>query len=42
MLKVDENFLELLNKLQQYYQKFKSKWSRILASRKKTGETNAQ
>jgi len=42
MLKVDENFLQLLNKLQQYYQKFKSKWSRILASRKKTGETNAQ
>ena len=39
MLKVDENFLELLNKLQQYYQKFKSKWSRILASRKKTRET---
>ena len=42
MLKVDENFSQLLNKLQQYYQKFKSKWSRILASRKKTGETNAQ
>ena len=42
MLKVDEDFLELINKLQQYYQKFKSKWSRILASRKKTGETNAQ
>ena len=40
MLKVDEDFLELINKLQQYYQKFKSKWSRILASRKKTGETN--
>ena len=40
MLKVDENFSQLLNKLQQYYQKFKSKWSRILASRKKTRETN--
>lgn len=40
MLKVDEDFLDLINKLQQYYQKFKSKWSRILASRKKTGETN--
>ena len=40
MLKVDEDFLELINNLQQYYQKFKSKWSRILASRKKTGETN--
>lgn len=40
MLKVDEDFLELMNKLQQYYQKFKSKWSKILASRKKTGESN--
>ena len=37
---IDEDFLETINKLQQYYQKFKSKWSRILASRKKTGETN--
>ena len=40
MLTVDEDFLELIKKLQQFYQKFKSKWSRILASRKKTGETN--
>ena len=39
-IKVDNDFLDLINKLQQYYQKFKSKWSRILASRKKTGETN--
>ena len=38
MLKVDDDFLELINKLQKYYQKFKSKWSKILASRKKTGE----
>lgn len=41
MIKVDSSYLELINKLQQYYQKFKSKWSRILASRKKTRETNA-
>jgi hypothetical protein len=41
MVKVDQEFLDLINKLQQYYQKFKSKWSRILASRKKTRETNA-
>jgi hypothetical protein len=40
MVKVDEDFLNLINKLQQYYQKFKSKWSRLLASRKKTKETN--
>ena len=40
MVKVDNDYLDLINKLQQYYQKFKSKWSRILASRKKTRETN--
>ena len=36
MLKVDDDFLELINKLQKYYQKFKSKWSKMLAIRKKT------
>jgi len=36
MLKVDENFLNMLNKLQTYYEKFKSKWAKVLASRKKT------
>lgn len=36
MMKVDENFLDVLNKLQSYYEKFKSKWAKILASRKKT------
>ena len=40
MMKVDQDFLELLNKLQGYYEKFKSKWSKVLASRKKTRETN--
>lgn len=39
MTKVDEDFLELINKLQQYYQKFKSKWGKVLAGRKKTPET---
>jgi hypothetical protein len=39
MTKVDEDFLELINKLQQYYQKFKSKWGKVLAGRKKTQET---
>lgn len=43
MVKVDENFLDSVNKLQTYYEKFKSKWARILASRKKTKpETNEQ
>jgi hypothetical protein len=36
MVKVDEQFLDLLTKLQQYYEKFKSKWSKVLASRKRT------
>jgi len=38
MVKVDEDFLEMINKLQQFYQKFKSKWGKVLASRKKTKE----
>jgi hypothetical protein len=36
MLKTDTEFLELLNKLKSYYEKFKSKWAKILSSRKKT------
>jgi hypothetical protein len=35
-IKVDQEFLDMVNKLQQFYEKFKSKWSKILASRKKT------
>ena len=36
MVKVDENFLNSINKLQTYYEKFKSKWAKIIASKKKT------
>lgn len=39
MVKVDEDFLTTITKLQQFYQKFKSKWSKVLASRKKTTES---
>jgi hypothetical protein len=39
MVKVDDDFLEMINKLQQFYQKFKSKWGKVLASRKKTKES---
>jgi len=39
MMKVDEDFLTMINKLQQFYQKFKSKWGKVLASRKKTKES---
>lgn len=38
MLKIDDNFTETIGKLQNYYEKFKSKWAKILASRKKTNE----
>lgn len=36
MIKTDEKFLELVTKLKSYYEKFKSKWAKVLASRKKT------
>jgi hypothetical protein len=36
MVKVDQDFDELINKLRQYYEKFKSKWAKILAQRKRT------
>jgi len=39
MIKLDDDFLTTINKLQQYYQKFKSKWGTVLASRKKTKES---
>jgi hypothetical protein len=39
MIKVDDDFLNVINKLQQFYQKFKSKWGKVLASRKKTKES---
>jgi hypothetical protein len=39
MIKVDEDFLTTINKLQQFYQKFKSKWGKVLASRKTTKES---
>jgi hypothetical protein len=42
MLKVDENFLNTINKLQTYYDKFKSKWAKVLASRKKTSQNRPQ
>ena len=38
MMKIDENFLEMLNKLKTYYEKFKTKWSKVISVRKKTKE----
>jgi hypothetical protein len=39
MIKADENFVDMINKLKTYYDKFKSKWAKVLASRKKTNKT---
>jgi hypothetical protein len=38
MMQVDEEFLKMMNKLKQYYEKFKTKWSKVIATRKKTKE----
>lgn len=40
MIKLDDDFMTRINKLQQYYQKFKSKWGKVLANRKKTTESS--
>jgi len=36
MLKLDDDFLKLVGKLRQYFEKFKARWSKIIAIRKKT------
>ena len=36
MSKIDDEFLEFITKLKGYYQKFKTKWAKVLAARKKT------
>jgi len=36
MIKVDDDFIGIIGKLKGYYEKFKSKWAKIIASRKKT------
>ena len=33
MIKINEEYLEMVNKIKTYYDKFKSKWSQIVASR---------
>lgn len=38
MTKIDENYLKMLEKLKVFYEKFKSKWAKVLSSRKKTIE----
>ena len=38
MLKIDDATLEMINKLKTFYEKFKSKWSKVLAARKQAPE----
>jgi hypothetical protein len=38
MIKLDEEFTEMSTKLKTYYEKFKSKWSKIVSIRKETSE----
>ena len=40
MIKADDEFLTKINKLKNFYEKFKSKWAKIIASRKKTKQVN--
>jgi len=36
MIRTDEKFLEMIGKLKTYYEKFKSKWAKVMSQRKKT------
>jgi len=36
MIRTDEKFVEVVNKLKNYYDKFKAKWAKVLSQRKKT------
>jgi len=38
MMQIDDEFLEVIQKLKTYYEKFKTKWSKVIAIRKKTTE----
>lgn len=38
MIKIDQDYVEMVSKLQSYYEKFKTKWSKIVASRQEDVE----
>lgn len=38
MIKIDQDYMETIAKLQSYYEKFKTKWSKIVASRQEDVE----
>lgn len=36
MLKIDDEFIEMITKLRTFYEKFKSKWAKVVSNRKRT------
>jgi len=36
MIRVDDDFMDFIEKLKIYYNKFKTKWAKVLGTRKKT------
>ena len=38
MIKIDQDYTQMVAKLQSYYEKFKTKWSKIVASRQEDVE----
>lgn len=38
MVKMDDKFLDMVTKLKTFYDKFKSKWAKVLANRKRTND----
>lgn len=42
MIKLDEQLVELTNKLKSFFEKFKSKWAKVISTRKKTKFTEEE
>jgi hypothetical protein len=42
MIKLDDKLTELVNKLTSFYEKFKSKWAKVISTRKKTQQTTEE
>ena len=40
MMRVDDEFVSFTDKIQSYFNKFKTKWAKVLANRKKTKKNN--
>lgn len=42
MIKLDDKLVELINKLTSYYEQFKTRWAKVLASRRKTAQKKTE